>query len=693
MKAIAPFLFLIFISLSVFSFKDDSHYSKTFGTTRFFRVFTPTDYDSTDSTTRYPVIYYFHGCGGSFEKSGTYSYSDNGLTAPEVFSKASNPAYEYPNNADFENFVYERKVIIVCVDGKIEGLPSGCGVYFPSQAENWNGNFYNFSAYIRELFDVVDSRYNTKKGPQYRAISGLSMGGQMAIWLAATNPHLFSSASEFCHSPTYFDVGEPSYMTTIDIKELWRNLRGLPLRHSTNTGDYLRYYTEQLRSIYNGAGFENEFYLADFCKHHAARVDLQFDFHMKYFQFPKQNETCFSFINLYPDFEIWGYNISSSKTGNGWIYLHDVTRNGLGIYTRKRLPFGYALEPFNISVTTPAIYTHDESYTLSRYSYESNTFSTEDIKSDSVGRLTFTSKGGMGEEIGITGNGLQPPVFILTDTVNENIYLKDNIETSLSFDVINLSASPQTVDLMVTTENSEIIQIKKGSKQIKLPAQSKKRVESLVICIGKYLNQFKNTGYLKISSSINGIIQDREQIIQVNIINQTQQPELSGIKIMDGRSENLQLFKYEWGKWKQPVSSAIISEGAGNGNGKAEIGETFSIWIQPSSAFDSMDIETWHPTIPINNMNNPDISVAEIKQHLFNTGRAVLSAQIRLNRKPTKHNPIRIPVLSEFLKVEPLQNDCHRNTADNFNYSNFEIIINSNGIAEIERKKSKKQDD
>jgi len=53
------------------------------------------------------------------------------------------------------------------------------------------------------------------------------MGGQIAIWLAATNPHLFSSASEFCHSPTYFDVGEPSHMTTIDVKQLWRNFIGL----------------------------------------------------------------------------------------------------------------------------------------------------------------------------------------------------------------------------------------------------------------------------------------------------------------------------------------------------------------------------------------------------------------------------------------------------------------------------------
>ncbi len=202
----------------------------------------------------------------------------------------------------------------------------------------------------------------------------------------------------------------------------------------------------------------------------------------------------------------------------------------------------------------------------------------------------LTSTGGIGEEIGIIGNGLQPPVFILTDTINENIYLQANIETSLSFDLINLSASPQIVDLNVTTCNSEIIQIKKGNKQVNIPARSKKRVESLVICKGKYFSAFKNTGYLKISSSIDGIAQDREQIIQVNVIDHAQQLGHLRIKILDGKSEDLQLFKYEWSKWKQPISSAIISEGTGNGNGKAEIGETFTIWIQPPSAFDSLDI-------------------------------------------------------------------------------------------------------
>ena len=676
-------LFLILIPISGYAFKDESHYSSTFGTTRYLRVFTPPGYDSGNCSERYPVIYYFHGCGGSYRSSGTYSYADYGLTVPVAKGRESDPDYEYPNNADFENYVSHNDVIIVCVDGKIYDLPDGCGVYFPSRAEKWNGNYYNFSDYMRELFDVVDARYNTKPGPEFRAVSGLSMGGHMAIWLVAANPHLFSSASEFCHSPGYYDVGEPAYMTTIDVQQLWRNLRGVPFRHSTNDRDYLQYYTSELFSEYSGAGFNNEFYLADFCNHHAARIDLQFDFHFNHFSSPKEKLACFSYINLYPRFEVWGYELSSSKTGNGWIYLHSVARNGLGLYTRKRLPWGRELSDFPITLTTPAIYFPDSVYKISRYSYNNNMFSTQNTKSDLFGKLTLTSSGGTGEEIGIIGPGLQPPVFVLTDTVNENIYLDNNVETVLSFDIVNLSLSAQKVDFILSTENTELLTILKDRSQVTIPAQSKTRIDKLFVCRGVYISSFRNKGYLRISSSINGSIQDRDHLIQVTVKNTNPQMAPFGIKIFDGRSEELALFKYNWGDWNSPVSSGIISEGSGNGNGKIEMGETFSIWIEPSEAFDFSDVRTWHPVVPVNAGDNPDIYVERIMQHNFSTGRPVISAEISIKRKPTKGNPVRIPFQSEFLKVQPLENDCHRPVADNFNYFFGEVLLYEDGTTGI----------
>ena len=111
-----------------------------------------------------------------------------------------------------------------------------------------------------------------------------------------------------------------------------------------------------------------------------------------------------------------------------------------------------------------------------------------------------------------------------------------------------------------------------------------------------------------------------------------------------------------------------------------KVGEVFSIWIQSDMAYDPRDQSTWHPTVPINRSDNKDIIVEEITQHRYSTGRSVLSAQIRITRTPTTENPIRIPLQTELLKAYPLQNDCHRNTADDFQYDYFEILVNEDGI-------------
>ena len=189
-------------------------------------------------------------------------------------------------------------------------------------------------------------------------------------------------------------------------------------------------------------------------------------------------------------------------------------------------------------------------------------------------------------------------------------------------------------------------------------------------------------GYIKITSSIDGVIQDREHIIQVVVKNITQTEQKVNVKIFDGISEEITMFRYGWKEFETPILHDTISEGVGNGNGKAEIGEVFSVWIQPPSAYDSLDVYTWHPSVLINQKGNTDISIEEIIQHHFNKGRPVLSAQIRLNRNPTKEMPVIIPLELELLRINRLKNHCHRDVADDFVYCYYEIIINEYGVAE-----------
>tara|TARA_Y100001972_G_scaffold128138_1_gene187598 strand:- start:1126 stop:2445 length:1320 start_codon:yes stop_codon:yes gene_type:complete len=437
--------------------------------------------------------------------------------------------------------------------------------------------------------------------------------------------------------------------------------------------------------MFDGAGFDNEFNQADFCMHHAARMDLQFEFQQQYFSKPKSDPTCFSYINLYPDFEVWGYKVLSEKVGNGWIYLHDVTKNGLGIYTRQRLPWGKSLSSFDVQVTTPELYVPGKAYTLSRYAYSTGEISSTTIRADESGRLIIRSKGGMGDDFGLEGEGLPPPVFVLADTINEDLYLDAGHPKSFSIDVVNLSSKDQKVKFEVTTDNMDLLKITNQPEEIVIPALSKISIGSFFTCVGSNAEDFKNTGFIRISSSIDGVVQDRVQYRKV-VVKRDIRPDPADfeVKIFDGRTEELPLYQYQWNGWNDPFSSDRIAEGLGNGDGKPEIDEVFSVWIKTPSPLEEKDQQTWHPTIPLNGKDAPDIFVEEILQTRRNTGRSSLSAQLRLLRSPTKDNPVRIPVQVEFLQAEYLLDDCHRNTADKFGYGYYDLVLTEDGVVKLQ---------
>ncbi len=680
------FAFIVLIPFMASAYTDGSHYSNTFEETRHFRVFTPLDYGLTDHAKRYPVLYYFHGCGGSYRRSGPYRYTEYGLQPPELVDRATQEDYEYANNIDFENLATSKQLIIIAIDGKIKHLPPGCQVYFPTLAEEWKGNYYNFSLYIRELIPIVDERYRTLVGPSFRAISGLSMGGHMAVWVAATNPHLFSSASQFCYGPSYYRVGDPIYQTTVEIKELWRNFRGLPLRHATTDRDYLKYYSSELFSTFKGAGFDNIYFQANYCHHAAARMDLQIDFHLEHFGATRDGIPCFSYVNLYPDFEVWGYEVRSNKTGDGWTYLHNVTKNGLGIYSRKKLPYGGSLPNYDLTLVTPAHYRANDVYRLARYQYRDGAITQEEIVADSMGRLVISSRVGMGEEVGILDDSFEPPIFVLVDTLNESIYLDAGMEQSLAFDLLNLSDEVQEVKFEVSSSDTNLIQVITQPEPILIPAFSTMRVDSLITCRSLMSPSAVNTCYLTITPILAGRNQNRSRIIQVKVKDKRIWSQGSMIEVFDGKSKSLSLFKYAWNGWDTPLSTGHIEEGTGNGNGVPEVGEEFSVWIRMDRGLDSTDQLTWHPAMPINRAPNNDVVLASTRQHRFSTGRSLLSGQMKLTRNPTMDRPIRIPIQVELLGVAPLHDDCHRNAADDFDFYYGDLILSSDGSLEFDMK-------
>lgn len=108
----------------------------------------------------YPVVYLLHGYSDNYSKWVK--------TVPSIKTLAT-----------------ERQLILVCPDG---GFSSW---YFDSPIDST----FQYESYItKDLLTYVDAHYSTIADRSARAITGLSMGGHGALYLAIRNKNLFAHA-------------------------------------------------------------------------------------------------------------------------------------------------------------------------------------------------------------------------------------------------------------------------------------------------------------------------------------------------------------------------------------------------------------------------------------------------------------------------------------------------------------------
>jgi len=116
--------------------------------------------DNYSERKHYPVVYLLHG------------YSDN-------YAKWVNTVPQ------IKNYASKYQIILVCPDG---GYSSW---YFDSPIDST----YQYETFItKDLVGYVDSHYQTVQSREGRAITGLSMGGHGALYLAIRNKNLFAHA-------------------------------------------------------------------------------------------------------------------------------------------------------------------------------------------------------------------------------------------------------------------------------------------------------------------------------------------------------------------------------------------------------------------------------------------------------------------------------------------------------------------
>lgn len=118
-------------------------------------VILPNNYNSQDSK-KYPVVYLLHGHGGNQK-----SFLNIKPNLPELAT--------------------QKEVIFVCPDGKVSW-------YWDSPIDPKT----QYETYVsKELINYIDSHYRTIADKTGRALTGFSMGGHGALWLAITHPEIF----------------------------------------------------------------------------------------------------------------------------------------------------------------------------------------------------------------------------------------------------------------------------------------------------------------------------------------------------------------------------------------------------------------------------------------------------------------------------------------------------------------------
>lgn len=120
-------------------------------------VITP---DSYANEKELPVVYLLHGHGGNYA---------------DWITKAKG----------FEKYADLHKMIIVCPDGGVSSW------YWDSKLDT----AFKYETYVaKELVEWIDSRYKTIRSRKARAITGLSMGGHGALYLAFRHQDVFGAA-------------------------------------------------------------------------------------------------------------------------------------------------------------------------------------------------------------------------------------------------------------------------------------------------------------------------------------------------------------------------------------------------------------------------------------------------------------------------------------------------------------------
>ena len=173
-----------------------------------------------------------------------------------------------------------------------------------------------------------------------------------------------------------------------------------------------------------------------------------FDFCLATFKKPPEKPLKWDHTDIYPDFSVWGYNVSTNRSLPGFTILEDVDERGFRTSVREFMPDG-ALMPFvALIITTPPLYEKNSEYVINDIEYGTSITSRKTILSDNAGRLKIRLNGGL-HNIGINKAGGQPELGIASVRVINMNWAVNKREVKLSVELFNKGMS--TADKVTAT--------------------------------------------------------------------------------------------------------------------------------------------------------------------------------------------------------------------------------------------------
>ncbi len=663
MKAVLPYKWIIiscflFVPPDLYTQKDSSFFSQAFDTERWYRIYLPSDYNA-DSPKRYPVVYYFHGWGGRYKWDSYMLEDDPGYPG--------NGRREPPFVMEWRNYSQSNDIIIVTWDGyepnlhpgntHREGIDyGGCNPYdFPRAHEDPIIHYgWDFSMYFRDLVAHIDSSYSTIADREHRGVTGLSMGGLTAMYVSGQNKDLVGSVSAFCPAANLPRYGPKDHLSVFPVNEMYRSLKGLPMRLTATEGDWLLANDLRMKRIFEGSGFDPfEFHMADFPDHWSADTDLQLDFHMD--QFGKRHERPVDWNHICPSFKTfdqWGYQFRVERTFPALTILENVSRSHMRVLSRKFIPDGPVVMDETIHISTDSLYTPLSTYDLLIYSMSIDEFSEKQVRSSLGGKLEFSLPGG-GNIVGIHGIDSEPvPDLRVVDILNRDyIYVEQGREHSLDFRLVNIGNSDARHITLRAFSSHPYINFTGDEIDINsLESCGSVRMDTAFNFSFKGYDKEHLAGNIRLEIKINGVITDTQKIV---FFATPESPYVDddAVIMLDGRTEKkVRVFNQQINK----VEKMNLSGGSGNGNGIPERGEEILVYIRLEQGLSPKDKNSFHRTFLVGDGKDPYVSVNRLKYEI-KIGQAsatsILSYISFSDNMPVGHEP------DLWFRIENLYND------------------------------------